>query len=146
MTLDITILVKDARWKPLLKPHVKTVHAACEAAAQNMRSRKELTVVLANDALARKLNRDFRGMDKPTNVLSFPGGGAHLGDIVLARQTVAREAKAQGKTLRAHAVHLLVHGVLHLLGYDHLREKDARNMERREIKVLKKLGISNPYL
>jgi probable rRNA maturation factor len=144
MPLDITIDIRDAKWKALLLPYKKTVHAACEAAFKN-KSKEEVCVVLANDAFVRNLNRDFRRKDKPTNVLSFPGD-EHLGDIILARQTILREAKEQGKTARDHAVHLIVHGMLHLQGYDHEHEKDAKAMEALEIKILKKLGISNPYL
>jgi len=102
----------------------------------------------------RELNRDFRGQDKPTNVLSFPSDekpkpGAPmvlLGDVVLAYETVAREAHAQGKSLAEHAAHMVVHGVLHLLGFDHERnEVDAQRMEALETQVLAKLGIPNPY-
>lgn len=126
----------------MLRPYRKTIHAACEAVG----CEGEVTIVLATDAFVRKLNRDFRGKDKPTNVLSFPGVGDYLGDIILARQTIEREAKTQGKTPRDHTIHLIIHGLLHLLGYDHERPKQAQNMEALEIKILKKLGINNPYL
>lgn len=146
--LSVTLHVHDAQWKALLSPYRKTVQAACEAAADEMRWKHagEVAVVLANDAFVRQLNHQYRGKDKPTNVLSFPGDGESLGDIVLARQTVAKEAKAQGKTFKAHATHLLVHGMLHLSGHDHAREKEAAAMEALEIRILKKLGVSNPYL
>lgn len=156
--ISIDVQLRDARWKALLSPYRKTVRATCEAAlAMGIGNRESgigktsVTIVLANDAFVRELNRDFRGLDKPTNVLSFPDSrfpipDSRLGDIVLARQTVEREAKAQGKTVKAHAAHLLVHGTLHLLGHDHERKKDAEKMEALEIKILKKLGISNPYL
>jgi probable rRNA maturation factor len=88
----------------------------------------------------RRLNRRFRGMDKATNVLSF-----HTGDIVLCHPVIAREARAQGKTLAAHYAHLVVHGVLHLRGHDHLKEADAERMERAEIRALRRLGFENPY-
>lgn len=139
----INIQILDPRWKVLLRPYRKTVRAACEAAFSGS---GEITVMLADDALMRQLNHDYRGKDAPTNVLSFSGEGDYLGDIVLARQTIEREAKAQRKTVRTHATHLLVHGTLHLLGHDHLRDKEAQTMEALEIKILKKLGISNPYL
>lgn len=144
----ITIQLYDSRWKALLKPYAKTVRLACAAALPG----GDITVVLADDAFVQKLNRDFRGKDEPTNVLSFPESSIpnpqsrYLGDVILARQTVEREAKAQGKTARAHAVHLLVHGTLHLLGHDHKRDREAEKMEALEVKILKKLGISNPYL
>lgn len=146
--LSITLHVHDAQWKILLSPCRKTVRAACEAAANEMQLKRagEVAVVLASDAFVRQLNHQYRGKDKPTNVLSFPGDGESLGDIVLARQTVAKEAKAQGKTFKAHATHLLVHGMLHLSGHDHARGKEAAAMEALEIRILKKLGVSNPYL
>jgi probable rRNA maturation factor len=93
---------------------------------------------------SRKLNKKFRAKDKPTNVLSFPyGKGA--GDIVLCHPVIAREARQQGKTLRAHYAHLVVHGVLHLRGHDHLRAGEASRMERAEIRILRALGYGDPY-
>jgi probable rRNA maturation factor len=115
----------------------------------------ELTVVLADDAAVRRLNRDYRGLDRPTNVLSFggldgwrapaPGAPVVLGDVVLARETVAAEAAAQGKSMADHASHLIVHGVLHLLGHDHQTAVETAAMEAIEIGVLSGLGIGNPY-
>ena len=117
----------------------------------------ELGLTLADDEAVQALNRDHRGQDKPTNVLSFPlveGGGFEpeapgapllLGDVVLAYQTVAREATEQGKHLADHAVHLVVHGVLHLLGHDHGCDDEADAMERLEAAILCKLGIADPY-
>ena len=90
----------------------------------------------------------FRGKDSPTNVLSFPAfgsGGGYLGDVALALGVAAREAAAAGKQLSDHAVHLTVHGVLHLLGYDHVEAREAKSMESVETAVLHELGISNPY-
>ncbi|MGA3304718.1 MAG: rRNA maturation RNase YbeY [Stellaceae bacterium] len=117
-------------------------------------AKAELSLVLADDAAVRELNREFRGLDKPTNVLSFPASektapGAPmvlLGDVVLAYETVAREAHAQGKSLAEHAAHLVVHGVLHLLGFDHERgEAEAARTEALETQILARLGIPNPY-
>ena len=143
--LTITYHVTEPRWKAKLKPYCKTVQSVCEAALP--KGRYELAVVLADDAFVRDLNRDYRGKDKATNVLSFPSDEKGcLGDIVLAFETVEREAAEQGKTFRHHACHLLVHGVLHLLGHDHEEEKEAVLMEQKEVKILKKLGIANPYL
>jgi probable rRNA maturation factor len=122
----------------------------------------ELSLVLADDALLHHLNHQYRGVDKPTNVLSFsggvgpgpvpsgfPGGGAGvpamLGDVVLAVETVAAEAAAQGKTMGDHFSHLVVHGVLHLLGYDHLTAAEAGAMESLEVEVLAGLGVADPY-
>lgn len=104
-----------------------------------------ISVVLADDAFVHELNHQYRGKDKPTNVLSFPGEGEELGDIVLAFETLKREAKEQKKSFRAHCAHLVVHGVLHLLGHDHENDKDATRMEAQEVAVLAKLGFSNPY-
>ena len=112
----------------------------------------EVSILLTDDAAVQVLNRDWRGVDKPTNVLSFPAEGisppgapALLGDVALAFETVAREAAAQGKPIEHHTRHLLVHGVLHLLGYDHVREEDAERMEERERKILARFGVSDPY-
>lgn len=117
----------------------------------------ELNVKLTNDAEIRQLNHQFRGKDKPTNVLSFPAmdeAGIHvlpegfpviLGDIALALETIEREAVAQSKLFEHHVSHLVVHGILHLLGYDHETDSEAEEMEALEVDILKKLSISNPY-
>ena len=95
-------------------------------------------------AEGRRLNQRFRKRNYATNVLSFPYGGGS-GDVVLCQPVIAREARAQGKSLRAHYAHLVVHGVLHLRGYDHLRKADAARMERAEIRILRRLGFADPY-
>lgn len=119
----------------------------------------EVAVRLTDDAEVQVLNRDFRGKDRPTNVLSFPqvdpdllvalansdDGEILLGDIVLARETCAREAADKGVTLIDHALHLIVHGALHLVGYDHMDDASAGAMEALEVKALASLGIANPY-
>ena len=116
----------------------------------------EVSVVFTDDAEQRGLNRDYRHKDSATNVLSFPNmddepgpGPADLprllGDVVLARETVAREAAEQGKTLADHTAHLLVHGVLHLAGFDHQDDEEAAEMEALERRVLGELGIADPY-
>ena len=109
-----------------------------------------LTIVLSGDEEVRGLNRTWRGKDTPTNVLSFPAGaqpGAprQLGDVVLAFETVAREADAQGLAVSDHVSHLVVHGVLHLLGFDHASEDEAEKMESTERRLLASLGIADPY-
>lgn len=119
-------------------------------------ARAEISIVLADDAEVQRLNRDFRGQDKPTNVLSFAAldddeapqpedGPLVLGDVILAYQTTASEAARDGKTLVRHLSHLVVHGVLHLLGYDHMEDDEADEMERLETAVLGALGIPDPY-
>ena len=107
-----------------------------------------LTVLLADDARLRALNISFRGKAKPANVLSFPSrpsDAPYLGDVALAYGVVKREARAQSKSFAAHAVHLVVHGILHLTGHDHEKTKDARAMEGLETGILAKLGIADPY-
>lgn len=115
----------------------------------------ELAIVLADDAMVRRLNREYRGIDKPTNVLSFgaDAGGRSLaqdapvllGDVVLAYGTVAAEASTQRKAMSDHASHLVVHGILHLLGHDHQTSREARAMETIETDVLFRLGITDPH-
>lgn len=111
----------------------------------------ELSVVLTNDASIRTINAQWRHKDEPTNVLSFPAppalpGAPHLlGDIVIAHETTAREAQAEGKPFADHLGHLAVHGFLHLLGYDHESDADAEVMERLEREILAKLGVPDPY-
>jgi len=158
-TLNISTQIHSLRWKTILRPYCKTVRETCEAALlgagfgiRDSGFREErMTVVLADDAFIRKLNRDFRGKDKATNVLSFPESRipnpeSYLGDLVLAHETIEREAHEQGKKVRDHVKHLLVHGTLHLLGHDHEEDKEAAQMEALEVKILKKLGVGNPYL
>jgi probable rRNA maturation factor len=113
----------------------------------------EMTVLLTDDREMRDLNRRWRGKDAATNVLSFPAGDEpegidgprQLGDIVLAAETIAREAEAQGITLTDHLSHLVVHGTLHLLGYDHEDDAEAERMEALETTILAGLGIADPY-
>jgi probable rRNA maturation factor len=107
-----------------------------------------ITVLLSSDAKLKSLNFDFRGKNKPTNVLSFPPGGGeldHLGDIALAFGVVKREAREQNKSFAAHAAHLAMHGGLHLLGYDHEKKNEANKMENLEIRLLGLIGLTNPY-
>ena len=109
-----------------------------------------LTILLTNDAEIKTFNAQYRAKNKPTNVLSFPDGDVvdgvtQLGDIALAYETITREAAEQGKLLKHHISHLSVHGVLHLLGYDHEADRDAKAMETLEIAILARMGIANPY-
>ncbi len=118
---------------------------AARAAVGN--AKRSLTIALADDKRVRALNARDRNKDKATNVLSYPSGErAFLGDVVLARQTVWREAKQQRKTPSAHISHLVVHGTLHLLGYDHeTDEAEAERMEALERRILARLGVADPY-
>ncbi len=120
-----------------------------------MKRAGEVAVTLADDEALQVLNREHRGFDKPTNVLSFPmwdgddfalqDTDIFLGDVIIAHGVANREARAGGKELSAHLSHLVVHGVLHLLGYDHEDDDDAEIMETLEIEILERLNISNPY-
>lgn len=105
----------------------------------------ELTIRIVDAEESRILNRDYRGKDKPTNVLSFGGDAGVLGDLVICAPVVASEAAEQGKTVRAHWAHMVVHGCLHLQGHDHERDDEAERMEAREKKILKRLGFPDPY-
>ncbi len=111
-----------------------------------------LSLRIVDEDESRRLNSDYRGQDKPTNVLSFPmdvndeSGAKLLGDIVICGGVVKREASEQGKLEQAHWAHLTVHGVLHLLGFDHENPDEAREMETREVEILASLGYQDPYL
>ncbi len=173
-SLHIEISVIDPAWHDLLpglplaedqeaavtdtgRAVVRAVSAAFDVVApESLLGRPvEISLAFCDDAHIQGLNRDYRGIDKPTNVLSFaalddlaPLPGDHpvlLGDVVLARETVNREAAAQGKVTLAHVHHLVVHGVLHLLGFDHETDEEADEMEGLEIAILAELGIQNPY-
>jgi probable rRNA maturation factor len=152
MSLAIDITFEDDAWMAL--PGLETLVAEASAAALAeadvaVGAGTELSVVLCDDAFIRVLNRDWRAKDRPTNVLSFPADPASraltLGDIVIAYETTVREAEAEAKPFRDHLSHLIVHGVLHLLGFDHEDDAEAEAMERREIAALRRLGISSPY-
>lgn len=158
MPLTVDIAFADRNWKRRLPAIEKLTPKILKAALAYVNwpaaARTEISVVYSNDNDVHVLNRDWRGKDKPTNILSFPqlesynpasGQPAHLGDLVLAYQTLSREAKEQGKDFTAHLVHLLVHGLLHLLGYDHETSRDAVKMEKLEVQILAKLGYTDPY-
>ncbi|MEF2073796.1 rRNA maturation RNase YbeY [Consotaella aegiceratis] len=143
----------DALWGDLRRLVERAVAAAAERAVLLGAIETELSVVLTGDAAVHELNRQWRDKDRPTNVLSFPAfdirpgemPGPLVGDIVVARETVLAEAAAEGKLPREHFAHLIVHGFLHCLGYDHLEETDAETMERLEVTILADLGIADPY-
>ena len=148
----IDIVVQAPLWATQRGAKATVRRAILEAAIATSTSAGELAIVLTDDAAIRSLNRDWRSKDKPTNVLSFPtprNGREtphHLGDIVIAYQTTAREAVAEHKPFRHHLAHLAVHGFLHLLGYDHEADDEAELMESLEIAVLARLQVPNPYM
>ena len=139
----------EARWRPIAERVAAAVAARPEPIVPD---EAELSLVLTDDARIRVLNRDWRGQDKPTNVLSFPAADADdddpgplLGDVIVAWETCSREAAEEGKTLDDHVTHLLVHGLLHLFGWDHEEEAEADEMEALETEILAGLGIADPY-
>ena len=140
----ITLVIEDASWRKARGLQTRLKQAA-EAAAKAVKLKGEVTILLADDSRLNDLNLEFRGKDKPTNVLSFPGSSDYAGDIAIAYGVTRAEAEAAGKTFADHAIHLTVHGVLHLSGYDHERPRDARVMEPLEVKILTRLGIADPY-
>jgi probable rRNA maturation factor len=142
----IDIVIEEKAWRAA-EPRARALARAAAVATLKAEKRSDanIAILLAADARLHALNRAFRGKDAPTNVLSFPGAGEHLGDIALALGVCAREAAEQGKTLAAHLQHLTAHGVLHLLGYDHETDAEAEAMEARERQVLAGLGVADPY-
>lgn len=153
--IDIDIMIEAGPW-PDESVLEDLVQKAVEAAWSNLgleRTPSELSVVFTDDASIKLLNAQWRDKDKATNVLSFPAfpvkagsqPGPMLGDIVIAYETVAREAADEGKPVNNHLTHLVVHGFLHLLGYDHETDVEAEEMERLEREILHALAISDPY-
>ncbi|MFP4044307.1 MAG: rRNA maturation RNase YbeY [Rhodosalinus sp.] len=161
--MTVEVLLEDGRWRALGLERLAT--SATEAALAHLGldpAAWEVSVMGCDDMRIAALNADFRGKPQPTNVLSWPSaerGAAQsglapappdpadpeLGDIAIAYDTCAREAETGGKPLADHATHLIVHAVLHLLGYDHETEADAALMERLEVEILCKLGLTDPY-
>jgi probable rRNA maturation factor len=165
---DISISLEAGDWEVVVADVEQRIETAARAAFDAAErpsvldgAPAEMSLVLADDALVRTLNRDYRDKDKPTNVLSFAllddlddtdddlardeGMPILIGDVILAFETVQREAREQGKSVGDHLTHLVIHGVLHLLGYDHLSDPDADRMERLETSILARMGIADPY-
>jgi probable rRNA maturation factor len=162
LKLSVTVQFAGARRGV---PHSRSLNRWAQAAADEIKlpprqraASRDLTIRVVGAAESRKLNRTWRGKDKPTNVLSFPAAPnlasawtpassvpVVLGDLAICAPVVAREAREQGKPAQAHWAHMVVHGVLHLLGYDHEVDRDAAIMEARETAILARLGYSNPY-
>lgn len=162
----VDTVIEDERWEDVLPPLAERAARATLAGLGLGPEGFAIVVMGCDDARIASLNADFRGKPVPTNVLSWPSldrapeapglipdppepGDAdmpeELGDIAIAWETCAREAVEQGKRMEDHVTHLLVHATLHLLGYDHIDDADARTMEETEIRVLASLGVSNPY-
>lgn len=161
LAVEVAVDIADPAWRavvPDLEGLVTRAAQGALAAACVERAAlggpAELAVRLTDDAELKALNRQYRGKDRPTNVLSFPGDPEDalpgepvlLGDLALAYGTVAREASEQGKSLADHLAHLIVHGTLHVLGYDHETEEQAAEMEALEVRILSGFGIADPYL
>jgi probable rRNA maturation factor len=155
MKLTLEISVPSTLWRGL--PHARSMAretiTACIAESGYVGSKRaEVSLCLADDAQVRELNARWRGMDKPTNVLSFPaappnrrGDATMLGDIALAYETMTQEAESSGQELADHYRHLVAHGFLHLIGYDHKSDREAERMEALEKRILARLGVADPY-
>ena len=150
MSFSIEFQFGDPRWRKVRGLSARLTDAATRALKAGKAPRNaSLTILLTGDAEVKVLNRDFRGKYKPTNVLSFPARPTadddYLGDVALAYGVTEKEARAGNKRLIDHATHLVVHGVLHLLGFDHVTPRKANIMEPMETKILAQLGIADPY-
>ena len=165
MTVDIEVLILGGDWQEDIPRVQSLVKKSCmlvldESDIPEFTGQIELCVVLTDDDYIKELNHTYRGKNKATNVLSFPanadvysamkqsikhGFPLQLGDIVLGYETVAQEAKKQNKPIKEHLAHLVVHGCLHILGFDHEKDSDAKIMEGLEVELLAKAGYDNPY-
>ncbi|MFY0635411.1 MAG: rRNA maturation RNase YbeY [Vannielia sp.] len=163
--MELDVAIEDDRWEAATLEAVVQAVVPAVLAWHGLPTDIEVSVLGADDARIAELNGDFRGKPQPTNVLSWPAqelapegpggdplapeadpdGTIPLGDIALAYETCAREAEAGGLALQDHLTHLVVHGMMHLLGYDHINDADAELMEAREAEILAKLGVKNPY-
>ena len=163
MQLDVTVQFAGSRrgipHSLSLAHWAQAAFAVAKAPRAARNSTANLTIRVVGTAESRVLNRTWRGKDKPTNVLSFPSGDfvadklvapvfgeALLGDLAICAPVVAREAREQDKPAKAHWAHMVVHGVLHLLGYDHENDRDAEAMEAREVAILRRFGYADPYV
>ena len=164
--INVYLTTEDKLWEKVLPDVSALVQKTADVATKRVwndvwfldeNKTFSVNLCLSNDAAVHKLNREFRGVDKPTNVLSFANYEdesfedmletevVELGDVIVALETLEREAEEQGVSLKAHFMHLWLHGLLHILGYDHMDESDAEVMEGLEIEILAALGIENPY-
>ena len=164
--INVFLTTEDKRWEKVLPDVSALVQQTADVATKRVwndvwfldeNKTFSVNLCLSNDEAVHKLNREFRGVDKPTNVLSFANyeddsfedmleaDAVELGDVIVALETLEREAEEQVVSLKAHFMHLWLHGLLHILGYDHMEESDAEVMEGLEIEILAALGIENPY-
>ncbi|MBO4700841.1 MAG: apolipoprotein N-acyltransferase [Alphaproteobacteria bacterium] len=140
--MRVYVNVEEKRWKKYKIDFEKIANAAAGKKYDNA----EVSITLVDDKYIKKINKKYRGINKPTNVLSFElNDDVLLGDIFISIDTVSREAKKENISVPEHVAHMVVHGILHLLGYDHIKDKDAEKMEKKETIILKKLGYKNPY-
>ena len=155
-SLDAEIVIEDDRWRSIAECETAiaaAIRALATAQPPGLQDSAMATIVLSNDVRLAELNAAFRHKQGPTNVLSFPadrratlpGEPSYLGDVIIAHETVLREAGDLDLPLRHHLQHLAIHGVLHLLGFDHIADADAAAMEALETRVLRSLGIADPY-
>lgn len=146
--LDLQIAVKEETGLPSFEDILLWLTSAVD----KFQSQAEVTVRIVDDSESHQLNLEYRGKDKPTNVLSFPFEAPMgiemdlLGDLVICKQVVEQEAKEQSKPLMAHWAHMVVHGSLHLLGYDHIEDEEAEEMESLETEIMQSMGFDDPYL
>ncbi len=154
--VDIDIDIQDAHWQKLVANTKNYTHKVIQDILIQLlpdTSHAEISIVLADNAFVQELNKNYRNKDKPTNVLSFPQTeedemdfpALMLGDIIIALGVIEQEAIEQNKKIKDHYTHMLVHGCLHLLHYDHITDEQAEEMETLEIEILNNLGIKNPY-
>lgn len=153
MTLQIDVMIASDEWERFEAPAEfveKVIRVAAAGCGKPLIDNAEISILLCGDSFMKDLNRKWRGIDQPTNVLSFPAAGSPatgslLGDIAVAFGIAAREAAAEGKSLRDHVAHLLVHGFLHVVGHDHQESAEAEAMESLERTLLRDLGVADPY-
>ncbi|RSD31849.1 rRNA maturation RNase YbeY [Vibrio pectenicida] len=146
--LDLQLAVKEETGLPSFED----IHFWLTSTIDKFQPQAEVTVRIVDESESHQLNHEYRGKDKPTNVLSFPFEVPMeieidlLGDLIICKQVVEQEAKEQSKPLTAHWAHMVVHGSLHLLGYDHIEDKDAEEMESLETEIMQSMGFDDPYI
>ncbi len=154
--IEVDILYKEKGWKEYWLINQESVNQVFKVAFEELslgekNQRIECSVVLTDDLIVKEYNKKYRGKSKPTNTLSFPVGGmtsdkiVNLGDIFISLDTIKKESSEYSKNFYDHFFHLLLHSILHLIGYDHETDPDQKKMEGLEVKILKKLGVENPY-